>query len=54
MLILRGPRVILQAVVPLPLIKFPGQMFGAGYFFLGLLLDLFGGFFGSLPPCSTM
>jgi hypothetical protein len=44
MLILRAPRVVLQAVVPLPLVKFPGQTLGAGYLFVSLSLVLFSGF----------
>jgi hypothetical protein len=45
MVILLAHRVILHAVVPLPLIEFPSQTFGAGYLFLGLPLDLFSNFF---------
>jgi hypothetical protein len=42
-LILGSLRVILYAVMPLPLVEFLGQTFGSRYLILSLLLDLFNG-----------
>jgi hypothetical protein len=45
MIILRALRVILRAVMPLPLIEYPSQMFDMGDLFLGLPLNLLYSFF---------
>jgi hypothetical protein len=50
---LRAPRVILQAIVPLSLVEFPGQSLDMGYLFLSLFLDLFGGFLRQLTTMLT-
>jgi hypothetical protein len=42
-LILGSLRVILYAVMPLPLVEFLGQTFGSRYLVLSLPLDLFNG-----------
>jgi hypothetical protein len=57
-LILRAPQVILQAIVPLPLIEFRGQSLSTGYFYLGFPLELFSGLLEQLTtlcrPCRLL
>jgi hypothetical protein len=51
-LILRAPRVILHAIVPLPLVEFPGQSLSTGYLFLSFPLELFSGLLRHLTILS--